>query len=512
MAETLCDLPKLAVYAGYARRDLDIDTRNTQSAITKTSVDFEKLTKSGKTVHLVGIGGIGMSALARLVLAQGKKVSGSDKSGSDITKELEASGAKIYIGHNASNVADAGLMVVSTAISRENPEMAEAERLNLPVWHRSDLLCELTKQKKLIGVSGTHGKTTTTGMVSQILLDGKLEPSVVVGGIFEKIKANSIHGDGQYFVAEIDESDGTQIKVDSYISIITNIEGDHLENYPGGLAQIQKSMLVFAEQTKGKIILCMDDAGCRELAGNISPGQKSKLITYGTKGTPETANCDYTFESPDSFSMRVYHKDELLGTVAMSVPGEHNKANALSAIITGLLCGLDFETINKSISQFVGVNRRFQILGQSGGVLIVDDYAHHPTEVVATLKAAQDYLQVKGKDQGLKRVVILFQPHQPSRLKDHWQDFCRSFKYADLVLMSDVYIARGKSIDGINSEVFSKEVDHKQVKYIGGAVSDIASNVMSELEPGDLLLTVGAGDITNIGPKLLTMLSLSEKK
>ena len=168
--------------------------------------------------------------------------------------------------------------------------------------------------------------------------------------------------------------------------------------------------------------------------------------------------------------------------------------------------------INKSISQFVGVNRRFQILGKQGGVLIVDDYAHHPTEVVATLKAAQDYLQVKGRDQGLKRVVILFQPHQPSRLKDHWQDFCRSFKYADLVLMSDVYVARGKSIDGINSEVFSKEVDHKQVKYIGGAVSDIATNVMSELEAGDLLLTVGAGDITNIGPKLLTMLSCLEKK
>lgn len=491
---------------------MDIDTRNTQSAVTKNSVDFEKLTKSGKTVHLVGIGGIGMSALARLLLAEGKKVSGSDKAASDITKELEASGARIYIGHNASNVADAGLMVVSTAITDENPEMAEAKRLNLPVWHRSDLLCELTKGKKLIGVSGTHGKTTTTGMVSQILIDGGLEPSVVVGGIFEKIKANSVHGKGQYFAAEIDESDGTQIKVDSYISITTNIEGDHLENYPGGLAQIQKSMLVFAEQTKGHIILCLDDAGCRELSGNISPAQKSKLITYGTKGTPQAASCDYTFESPDSFSMKVYHKDKLLGTVEMSVPGEHNKSNALSAIITGLLCGLDFETIKKSISQFVGVNRRFQILGKSGGVMVVDDYAHHPTEVVATLKAAQDYLMVKGKDQGLKRVVILFQPHQPSRLKDHWQDFCRSFKYADLVLMSDVYVARGKSIDGINSEKFSKEVEHKDVKYIGGAVKDITDTVMSELKAGDLLLTVGAGDITNIGPKLLKMLQGAEVK
>lgn len=489
---------------------MEIDTRNTQGALSNLSLDFEKLAKSGKYVHLVGIGGIGMSALARLVLAQGIKVSGSDKSGSDITAELESAGAKIYIGHSASNVTDAGLVVVSTAITDENPEMAEAKRLALPIWHRSDLLGELTRKQKLIGVSGTHGKTTTTGMVAQVLIDGGLEPSVVVGGIFEKIKANSLHGEGQYFVAEIDESDGTQIKVNCFISIITNIEGDHLENYPGGLEQIKKSMLTFAEQTTGKIILCLDDKGCRELKESISAGQKSKVITYGMKS--KDYECDYAYDSPDSFSMNVYKANKLLGTLTMSVPGEHNKQNALSAIVVGLECGLDFSVLKDSISTFKGVNRRFQILGTAGEVMVVDDYAHHPTEVVATLKAAQDFLKVKGDKQGLKRVVILFQPHQPGRLKDHWQDFCQSFKFADYVLLADVYVARGKTIEGINSEKFAQEVEHDKVKYIGGPVKDITPAVLQELKSGDLLLTVGAGDITNIGPELLKKLAQDENK
>ncbi|MBZ0188484.1 MAG: UDP-N-acetylmuramate--L-alanine ligase, partial [Candidatus Obscuribacterales bacterium] len=397
-------------------------------------IEFSKVKGS---FHFIGLGGIGMSALARLVLARGKKVSGSDKSDSEILRELKENGAIVYVGHDAAHIEGAAIVIVSTAISPDNPELVEAKRLGLPIRHRSEMLAQLTHGRKLIGISGTHGKTTTTGMVAQVLIDGNLDPEVVVGGVFSKINANSRHGKGECFVAEIDESDGTHTKVKSHIGVITNIETDHLENYPGGLEQIVETMRVFAKQTSDTLILCMDDAGCRQLSASeeIASGEGPKLITYGMyDGDYE---CDYSYEVVDPFSMRVFKGEEALGLIKLRVPGTHNKSNALVACIIGLLLRIDFKTIANSLSEFEGVNRRFQILGEEAEIIVVDDYAHHPTEVIATLKAAREFVS-GGKHKG-KRVVSVFQPHQPTRLKNHWKAFCESFEDADLVLVTDVY-------------------------------------------------------------------------
>ena len=395
-------------------------------------------------VHLAGIGGIGMSALARLLLEQGHHVSGSDKAESPITDELKDKGAEIFIGHKAENLARAGALVISTAIVDGNPELEEARRKGLPIWHRSELLSFLASRDKLVAITGTHGKTTTTAMVGQVLLDTGMDPSIVVGGIFHKIGANSRLGKGGYFVAESDESDGTHVRSRPYIAVITNIEADHLENYPGGLEQILASMVKFMSQTECFALVCLDDQGCKRLLAMVEKASANfpKVVTYGSTGS----GADYTVESLPGFAMKVSKGEKLLGTINLQVPGEHNKLNALASAVIGLEMGADFAGVAQALSTFPGVDRRFQIIGEKNGILVVDDYAHHPTEVAATLKAAREYVQVERGGQG--RVVCLFQPHQPARLRDLWEEFSTSFSDADLVLLADVYIARGGKIDG----------------------------------------------------------------
>lgn len=450
-----------------------------------------------------------MSALARLALARGKKVSGSDKKASEITDELKELGADIHIGHDVSNFSSAGCLVVSTAIAADNPELVKAKSLNVPVIHRSQMLAELTRGKKLVGISGTHGKTTTTGMVAQVLIDGGLEPSVVVGGVFPRIKSNARHGTSEYFVAEIDESDGTQKIVESYISIVTNIESDHLENYPGGLDEIVKAMRVFILNTQKAVIICGDDARCLALRDDIQANSALPVVTYGLKREGQVF--DYSFENLSSFKMRVYKNDMVLGDVTLSVPGEHNKYNALASIVAGLELGVDFQVLASSVKTFGGVNRRFQILGEEKNILVVDDYAHHPTEIDATCKGAQQFIeQYRASTTGEKaRLVILFQPHQPGRLKNHWEEFLKSFDDADVVLISDIYIARGKEIEGVTSDRFVESLNHRNAHYVSGSVSDLASKVIPYLQPNDLLMTVGAGDVTSVGPKILDILKKS---
>lgn len=442
-----------------------------------------------------------MSALARILLARGKKVSGSDRSESVIIDELTSRGAEIAIGHQSKNVNGAGCVIVSTAITEDNPELVEARKANLPVIHRSELLSLLTRGKKLIGVSGTHGKTTTTGMLAQILVDGEVDPTVVVGGVFTKIGANSRHGDGDHFVAEIDESDGTHISVNSSVGIITNIETDHLENYPGGLEEILESMAIFCKKTEELLIICLDDPGCQRLLEILPKDLRAKIITYSTK--KETVHSDYSFDSTNSMQLRVWEQDKLLGETRLSVPGTHNKSNALAGVIVGLHLGIPFKTIARSLSEFKGVDRRFQILGTEDNVTVIDDYAHHPTEVVATLQAAREYLS---ESETANRLVILFQPHQPGRLKNHWVEFLNSFANADLVLITDIYIARGAPIEGIDSKRFVSEMSHANAHYLKGDIKDLAKNVIPYLQSNDILMTVGAGNITTVGPQILELL------
>lgn len=461
-------------------------------------------------VHLAGIGGIGMSALARLLLQKGKAVSGSDKQESPITDELKAMGATIFIGHEAHNLKDAGALIVSTAITAGNPELEEAKRKGIPIWHRSQLLAYLAKDDKMIAVTGTHGKTTTSAMVGQVLLSCDFDPSIVVGGIFHHIGSNSRLGKGGYFVAEADESDGTHVSSTPYLSIITNIEPDHLENYPGGIDQILDVMATFYDNTKALSIICSDDAGCARLINRIKAksdaAKSSRLITYARRKRPDQSGqqADYTYVNMPGFAMKVYHHDQLLGEINLKVPGEHNKLNALSAIATAMELGGNFPEAAAAITQFRGVDRRFQILGEEKGILVVDDYAHHPTEVVATMKAAKEYIRL---NRGKGRVVCLFQPHQPARLRDLWDEFTQAFVDADLALIADVYIARGGKIEGIDSERFVAALNHPNKHYLPGPAKSLAPQLLAHLQPDDLLLTVGAGDITNVGGELLSLLA-----
>lgn len=454
-------------------------------------------------VHLAGIGGIGMSALARLLLAEGKSVSGSDKQESEITNELKALGAEIHIGHEARNLEKAGALVISTAIVAGNPELEEAKRKGLPVWHRSDMLAYLARNEKLIAITGTHGKTTTTAMVGQVLIKSGLDPSIVVGGIFEHIGSNARHGEGGYFVAESDESDGTHVRCHPYISVITNIEPDHLENYPGGFNEILASMKQFIANTEAFAIVCTDDSGVRSLLTSATNNTKTRIVTYGSfKG--ETTP-DYAFDSLPGFGMNIYKHGKKLGEVSMRVPGAHNKSNAVAAIVCAMELGADFETVKASLAEFGGVDRRFERVGEVKDILVIDDYAHHPTEVNALLLAAREFLRVERGGKG--RVVCLFQPHQPGRLRDLWDEFTVAFNEADLVLLTDIYVARGGVIAGIDSPTFVKAVKNPNTAYLPGPVSTLAAKLLDYVQPHDIVLTVGAGDVTRVGPELVALLA-----
>jgi UDP-N-acetylmuramate--alanine ligase len=455
------------------------------------------------TVHFIGIGGIGMSALARLLLARGKQVSGSDKEANAITEELAGLGARIFIGHDAKNLdgAPVSLVVVSTAITDANPELKEARARGLQVMHRSDMLRALTERRKLLAVSGTHGKTTTTGMLAQVFIDSGLEPEVVVGGIFPRIGSNSYAGKGEYFIAEADESDRTHAKMHSYVSMITNIEMDHLENYPGGMAEICDNMVAFANGSSHACVVCVDDEGCK----SILPRIKVPVVSYGSRAV--SPNADYVYETAGATggaaAFVVSRRGEKLGEVKMSVPGEHNKLNALGVIAVAMESGVPFDSAVRALESFGGVDRRFTLIGTKSGITVVDDYGHHPTEVRATLHAAREY----ARTHGMSRVVALFQPHQPGRLRDLWNEFCDSFAGADLVLLADVYVARGTAIEGITSERFATEVKGCDARYVGGSIAELPEKVAPLLKSGDLVLTIGAGDITKVGPELIKRLN-----
>ncbi|MBX9685457.1 MAG: UDP-N-acetylmuramate--L-alanine ligase [Candidatus Obscuribacterales bacterium] len=472
-----------------------MDTVQSSSTQAGTESGKESLSRLAGPVHFVGVGGIGMSALARLLLAEGIEVSGSDKAASPITEELQALGAEIFIGHKAENVARAESLVLSTAISSENPELKLAKERNLPVYHRSEILRYLAEKKKAIAVSGTHGKTTTTGMIAQMMLAAGYDPSVVVGGVFAYMNSNAHAGKGEFFVAEADESDRSHAQLSSQIAVVTNIEADHMENYPGGMEQILVTMASFANRARQCIVLCKDDPGCMQLL----PLLEKKVVSYG-----QAEDADYSMKlDADGLQFQVFKKGNLLGPVEMKVPGLHNKMNALASIAVCMESGMSFAQAAEAISAFKGVARRFEHIGESHGVLVVDDYGHHPTEVKATLEAARQFKKNSGRK---GRTVAVFQPHQPGRLRDLWNEFCLAFENADLVLLADIYVARGGQIEGISSERFCRELNHKNAHYLCGATKELPAKIKAHLLNGDLVLTIGAGDITSVGKPLLELI------
>ena len=439
--------------------------------------------------HFIAIGGIGMSGLAKYLLEDGNIVSGSDISDSKYIDELKKLGAKIHIGHSADNVPDNAIIVVSTAIRENNPELIRAKELGLKIYHRSDLLKEIAEQaqdekKCFIGFSGTHGKTTTSGLASYALEKSGNNPSFVVGGILPDISTNAQHKNGKYFVAELDESDGTIIKYSPDILVINNIEEDHIDFYKNGMQDLIKTFGIAISKAK-KIIVNSDNEGIKLLKGNF--------ITFGLE------NADYTAKNikyaPECTKFDIYYKNQLLTDIKIQLAGIHNVYNTL-AVISALHqadINLNNESLKSAFYDFTGMGRRFQKVCEFDEITVFDDYAHHPTEIKATLDAAALRF-------GKENIVAVFQPHRYTRLKSLWNEFLRSFDNAGRTIVTDIYAASEDPIEGVNSKKFSSELN--DAEYISGNISEVAKILLPTLKKSNIVIGLGAGTITALGKEL----------
>lgn len=437
-------------------------------------------------VHFIGIGGYGMSAIARVLLEMGYRVSGSDVAAQELTEKLAAKGAQVYIGHQAGHVRGADVVVYSTALSKDNVEMRAAEQLNIPILHRAEMLARIMDVRRGIAVAGAHGKTTTSSMIALIMEESGFDPTYIIGGEIMNIGSNAKAGKGEYVVAEADESDGSFLNYHPEIAIVTNIEADHLENYNGDFANLKKAYATFLSQIKpgGKAVLCLDDPHVRELVPLVG----AETITYGL--SPEADYHAAGLELGDRrSSFDLYRGHELLGRIELSIPGKHNICNALAAVITCLEAGVPTADIVRAIKLFRGAKRRFQVLGEAGGILVIDDYAHHPTEIEATIAAARS----TGK-----RIIAVFQPQRYTRTYFLLDEFSRAFHGADEVWITDIYSPAGeKRIEGVTSaklvELIRKN-SNPNVRLVP-TKEEVQQELLACVKPGDLVLTMGAGDI-----------------
>lgn len=452
------------------------------------------VTTENKYFHFVAIGGVGMSGLAKYLLENGYKVTGSDIQESKYTKALENLGAKIYIGHSENNIEGHPKIVASTAIRETNPEIQKAKSLGLPILHRSDLLQYISNKfserenSLFIGFSGTHGKTTTSGLCSYVLEKAELKPSYVVGGFIPEINTNAKYASDNYFIAELDESDGTILKYTPDINVINNLEEDHLDFYTNGFEDLLKTFNTYLNNIKpaAKIIVNTDNEGIIKL---IEANPDKKFITFGLNNADYIAtNIEYIdFGS----KFEISKNGEVIANIELSVPGEHNVYNALAVFAALTEANIEAEKIEKLFKSFTGMGRRFQLIEEFNNIKIIDDYAHHPSEIKATIESV--------KKSTYRRLVAIFQPHRYSRLKSLWKDFMTSFEKADKLIIVDVYAASENSIEGITSEKFAEEINHKAAIYTKGTIKEAAKQIIKELQPNDIVLTLGAGDITKIG-------------
>ncbi|WP_458121452.1 UDP-N-acetylmuramate--L-alanine ligase [Paenibacillus sp. Z6-24] len=448
-------------------------------------------------IHFIGIGGYGMSAIAKVLLEMGYKVTGSDVAMSALAAKLQQQGAEIHIGHDAQKVHGADLLVYSSAVATDDVELVEARRLEIPVLHRSEMLARLLNERKGVAVAGAHGKTTTSSMIALVMEECDADPTYIIGGEIVNLGTNAKAGKGDYVVAEADESDGTFLQYHPTIAVVTNIEADHLENYDGDFANIKAAYVQFLSQLRpgGKAIVNADDENVRELLPNI----KGDTVTFGIQ-----QDADYTAEDiqPDdrkiSFVMK--YRGEKLGTVQLSVPGIHNVYNAMATIISCLEAGLSFTAVAAAIVRFQGAKRRFQVIGEANNVLVVDDYAHHPTEIEATLQAAR----ATGK-----KIIAIFQPQRYSRTFFLLDEFSRAFTEADEVIITDIYAPAGEQqIEGVHSSRLVElicENSNSNARYIAEK-EEVVTMLTSRLEPGTLIITMGAGDIWKVSKALAEQL------
>jgi UDP-N-acetylmuramate--alanine ligase len=453
-----------------------------------------------KKLHFVGIGGIGMSGIAEILLDQGFKVSGSDRALSEVTDRLQQLGADIVEGHRAENVAgDVDTVVYSSAVQPENPEILEAQRRKIPVVRRAEMLAEVMRLKYGIGIAGTHGKTTTTSMTSLVLIEGGLDPTVIVGGKLSGLGGtNARLGRGEFIVVEADEYDHSFLSITPTIAVLTTLETDHLDCYRD-LEDIKNAFVQFAQKVPfyGFIVLCLDEPALLDIMPQLS---KKKIVTYGLNPQADVQAVDIRHKENSSIYTLIRDGKEL-GTVALQVPGKHNVQNSLGAIAVGLELGIPFPTIKAGIEKFAGVYRRWEKKGEAKGITVYDDYAHHPTECRATLAGA--------KAGWRRRVVCVFQPHLYSRTRDFYEDFGKSFLLSDVLVVTDVYPAREEPIQGITGELIvnaAKQFGHKEVHYVRDK-TQIPAFLKTVAKPGDIVITMGAGDIWKYGEQFLELLS-----
>ncbi|HME13578.1 MAG TPA: UDP-N-acetylmuramate--L-alanine ligase [Candidatus Acidoferrum sp.] len=448
-------------------------------------------------IHLVGIGGIGMSGIAEVLLTLGYSVSGSDTKPSTITERLQNLGATIFSGHKASNVSEAHVVVTSSAVKSDNPEVVEAHKHKIPVIPRAEMLAELMRLKYGIAVAGAHGKTTTTSMVAAILGEARLDPTFVIGGKVNQAGTTARLGKGEYFVVEADESDRSFLLLAPVVSVVTTIDREHLDQY-NSLEEIQEVFTQFVNKVPfyGAAILCLDEPNVQA----IIPGVKRPIITYGVSNQADLVISDINLEGLNSEFRLTFRGDDLGMFRLLHPPGIHNVRNAAAAAAVALYLNVPADLIREALGKFAGVSRRFDIKGIVNDVAVIDDYGHHPVEIRATLEAA--------KVCKFNRLLVLFQPHRYSRSQQLWNEFTLAFNLADILIVTDIYAAGEPPIAGVTGEALSKaiaEAGHKHVHYVR-SMQDAIELLLKESRAGDAILTIGAGNVTRAASELVVLL------
>lgn len=446
-----------------------------------------------------------MSGLAKFLLQDGFEVSGSDINDSKYVQNVKKLGANIHIGHDENNLPDDSVVVASTAIRESNPEIQKAKRLGLPIYHRSDLLAEISKTEEyFIGFSGTHGKTTTSGLCSYVMEKAGLKPSYIVGGIIPEINTNANNAQDKFFIAELDESDGTIVKYSANLVVVNNLEPDHLDFYKNGLESILETFETFLSNIRenGKILANTDNEGVKRLVKYYTENElanNASFLTYSIGG-----NTDYCAKNivyaEDYTTFDIFYKGEKQTTLKICLKGVHNVYNSLAVWASLHVAGIDMDLVNPHFATFSGMGRRFQKVGEFDGISLYDDYAHHPTEIKATLSSSKSF---KGRN-----VIAVFQPHRFTRLQNLWNEFMGAFSDVNRVVVTDVYAASEDPIEGVNSEAFVNELKEKTdiiCDYISGDIPTVAKKLYPTLKSGDIVIGLGAGTITNLGKELLNL-------
>ncbi|MEK6759849.1 MAG: UDP-N-acetylmuramate--L-alanine ligase [Deltaproteobacteria bacterium] len=448
-----------------------------------------------KQIHFIGIGGSGMNGIAEVLVNMGYMVTGSDLAETDTTRRLRSLGATIFIGHREENVVGSHCVVYSSAVKKDNPEVTEAVSRQIPIIPRAEMLAELMRLKYGIAIAGTHGKTTTTSMISMILNNANMDPTIVTGGKLNSIGANAKLGGGDFLVAEADESDRSFLKLSPTIAIVTNIDREHMDTYKD-MEDVKSAYLNFMNKVPfyGCAVICLDHPVIQSLV----PGITRRFISYGLTAQADVHARNIRHDGMKT-TFEVWHGRERLGEIALGLPGEHNVYNALAAATVARELEIDFSHIKAGLEGFTGVERRFHVRGEAGGITVVDDYGHHPEEIKAVLKAAK-----KGWS---NRVVVVFQPHRYSRTKDLYKDFLSAFNDAEKLVLADIYAAGEERIEGISGEALYKGIKaygHKDVAYVP-ETANIPEYLKGVTLAGDIVITLGAGDIWKAGVKFLEL-------